>query len=124
MTKEEIIKEAYKNHYWLYSECENAGDGYIFMTEGLDFHNIWEEIPLDKHPYLNKAYRPSSLKGLDDNRGWISLKENGLPNDDSYYFVNIDNHISIKQFNFLQYKYWQECVTHYQPIIKPKPPIY
>lgn len=123
MTKEEIIKEAYKNHYWLYSECDNAGDGYIFMTEGLDFHSIWEEIPLDKHPYLSRAYRPSSLRGIENNNGWIKVESESdikVFNEEMWIKHNDGDILTI----YATKSYLLKNCTHYQRIITPKPPIY
>lgn len=130
MTKQEIIKGKWieligKENFNKIKENVCYDDGRIFeyimedkkiSCKGTIFINNGDNFPDER--------LPKSLQGIENNNGWISLKENRLPIDDNYYFVNIDNHISIKQFHILQYKWWQEYVTHYQPIVKPQPPIY
>lgn len=61
-----------------------------------------------------------------ENNGWIKIEsQDDLPKEDSYYYVvykngNVSNGpISLKILTDNNY-----IITHYQPIIKPKPPIY
>jgi len=112
-------------------------NGYLNFTSTKEYHSYNNIYPnkfmvKDYNPYKNGAdshvqnisIRPVTLHKLENNNGWISLKESGLPVDDNYYFVVIDNHISIKQFHIIQYKWWREYVSHYQPITKPKNPLF
>ena len=132
MTKQEKIQEAYGNgSTWNILKNNTDTDGWCRneafapntdLLDLLDLDNIERFVKSDIQG--NLIFRPKSLQGIENNNGWISLKENGLLNDDAYYFVNIDNNISIKQFHIIQYKWWEKYVTHYQTITKPQPPIY
>lgn len=63
-----------------------------------------------------------------DNNGWIKIEsENDLPKEGmTNYLVCIDNEPSIHPYNLKQLLmlFEDRMITHYQPIIKPKPPIY
>jgi hypothetical protein len=82
--------------------------------------------------------RPTSLFGIEHNEGWIKIEnDKDLPNDsdDVEFFVIIDgvvttrvfykgNFVNDYQLNIEEYDDLPTQPTHYQPIIKPKPPIY
>lgn len=77
--------------------------------------------------------RPKSLKGIENNNGWIKIEsEYDLAKDHyKYSFVyncteNIISSInnSIVRNDQLHELFLESDITHYQPIIKPKPPIY
>lgn len=121
-SKEQKIKEAYGDCWDSFNltskKCALNNNGWI--SQILD-HAPDNELDLE---FQNQTFRPKSLQGIENNNGWISLSEKGLPKDDSFYFVIIDGFISIKQFHIIQYKWWKEYVSHYQPIEKPKSPLY
>jgi len=75
------------------------------------------------------AWRPASLKNLENNNGWISiLSEADLPKDDKVAFFTKrqdSDEIAIEFYSqgcFTQY--YKSPVTHYQSIIKPNLPLY
>lgn len=64
----------------------------------------------------------------ENNNGWIKIEsENDLPKENGEYWTIRKNGIMIKEHFYLSnplnwIKYYN--VTHYQPVIKPQPPIY
>lgn len=74
-------------------------------------------------PYV----RPSSLKGIDNNNGWIRIEsEDDLPKESGmYHTYYADGVVSSRYFN-KEKNDWttNPKATHYQPIKKPLPPIY
>jgi len=68
-------------------------------------------------------YRPKSLQGIETNNGWIRLQgiANEITTDKDIYILNKLGEIEINlSGDYLEIGY----ATHYQPIIKPQPPIY
>lgn len=132
MTKEEKIKEAY-------------GEDYKFIKDFLIGNGFFdgecdELIQLRRKLYINggidikiidevQFVRPKSLQGIENNNGWIKVEsEDDLPKEnEKHYWTIAENDKNIKErwFNkfFNEYK-GEGKVTHYQPIKKPKPPIY
>lgn len=135
MTKEEKIKEAYREDYKFINEFL-IGNGFfdgecddlihlrrkLYKNGGVDI-KIIDEV---------QFVRPKSLEGIENNNGWIKVEsEADLPKShlDVYMFDEINN-ISFGFWDNLQMcfkdRFGQEYqfITHYQPIEKPKPPIY
>lgn len=118
-TKEEVIKEAWDFAY----NPHIYDDGWFDM-------NCLEYVPnmssfLDKieHEFKGKFVRPKSLQGIENNEGWIKL--NGIVNEidfdgDIFIYTKYGNIELLTQKDFLPINY----ATHYQKIIKPKPPLH
>lgn len=125
MTKEEKIKEAYGFiNEWI---CGNGWASY-FTDEG------WEGgvEPFGEYDIRNKTddyfeWRPKSLQGIENNNGWIKIEsEADLPKEDGFYYV-VDSetgNITDRFFSCDDNGYFYAFSSHYQPIQKPKPPIY
>lgn len=123
-SKEQKIKEAY-GEYWF--EVRRFVNEHGWFDKNSLYNNwfTFKYSDFDVQMIHKEDFCiPKSILGIENNNGWISISEKGLPKDDSYYFVVIDGFISIKQFHIIQYKWWQEFVSHYQEIEKPKPPLY
>lgn len=88
-------------------------------------------ITLDKE--MNKPmtgiFRPKSLRGLENNKGWFELPaKNMLPH--GWYWIRVKHPVTLIE-DMLTY-HLKDGVgiipfsfgTHYQPIEKPNPPIY
>lgn len=74
-------------------------------------------------------FRPITLKNIETNNGWISIEsEEDLPKDYeiSYHAWNSegDRDYYVANMWTIINRYHLGSVTHYQPIEKPKPPIY
>ncbi len=122
MTKEEIVRKAYEE---------------IGLFSGLANENGWKNsdvIPKDKKHLFDNTNcgnsRPKSLQGIENNNGWIKIEsEDDLPKADGWYWVRINGCEPTYQREFstdmIFNKYcWIKEYTHYQPIVKPEPPIY
>jgi len=124
MTKEETIDSAYGN--------------YADISKGLRDENGW--IPIgcyytyfpqnSERSECGWFERPKFLQGIENNNGWIKIEsEEDLPT------TEIDCHI-IYNNNLMTFSVWDNVLkgfyigivkqnpTHYQPIIKPQPPLY
>ena len=134
-TKEEVIKE----DWVLFGVDSNESyDGWIsaeyvpeeaILSGMLDLKNFRTSTDYDE-PF----YRPKSLQGIESNNGWISINsEKDLPSED------LDVHIVFKKDggNFQTFGVWDKRLnsfwsgamkidipTHYQPIVKPNPPLH
>ena len=129
MTKEEKIKEAWgealKGAY-----CDE--NGWSLMGAFLSEYKIEYDSVLNND---RNYYRPKSLQGIENNNGWIKIEsEADLPKEtiDCFFYDNVEKAVvcgnynsDFKKFNWSAFFVeWSEQITHYQPINKPKPPIY
>lgn len=132
MTKEEKIKEAY---FKLFNEesLSEKEERFDALKSFIDSHG-WLSgslVGVDKNllDFSGHEERPKSLQGIENNNGWIKI-ESGLPKSFSgNYFVYDGINIFIASMSGLQFRCARThrvCpeITHYQPIQKPKPPIY
>ena len=122
MTKQEKIQEAY-GKYWevVYEYVDKNGWCSAY----------WKTKTYFQTEFTSEKWRPKSLQGIEDNNGWIKIEsEADLPkNDDDYWVMTnikddevqqLSNLIVIRCLNLEK----NIKVTHFQPIEKPKPPIY
>jgi hypothetical protein len=124
--KEKIVQSAYGNLYEKYKININKYSGFTdTKEEKLGFSPLSDEIEYLDFTCSN-LWRPISLKGIENNNGWI----------------RIDNKQSIEKINYVGWAFIRVCreniediyceyvansigyfyATHYQPIIKPKSP--
>lgn len=141
--KEEVIKEAW-GKYWdnmphELKEISINNNGWIQGRDciqylGVDF-SYSDELDTDMLHYGVSKQRPKSLQGIEDNNGWIRIEsEEDLPKDVGSYLIQYEfksGHKAITCVDFDGQTFWHfgsifriELVTHYQPIVKPKPPLY
>lgn len=127
MTKEERIKEAWVNQvgYKRYNALkeELVLDGFLFYQPS-DLIEVDTKI-IDGLPF----YRPKSLQGIENNNRWIKIEsKKDLPkNHIPCHFLYENNVITgyyNGRFNFGTLYVEAMFVTHYQPIEKPKPPLF
>lgn len=135
MTKDELIKEAWglildtlNNEeaidYILSNEGYLIDEKFMYTTEDIVF---WCGIELKKHPFDNHKYRPKSLQFIEDNNGWIKIEsEEDLPKIEMQDCFIMDKTLGVivGRFTLSEKNIWLENATHYQPIEKPKPPIF
>ena len=130
MTKQEKIQEAYGEHYEMVKNHIDE-NGWIdtqtfsFSRKGIDF----EQYKKRSNTYLGFYNRPKSLQGIEYNNGWIKIEsENDLPKESGMYWTFIiGKEVVANTFNTFgnnEFTFDNGVVTHYQPIEKPKPPIY
>ncbi|CAI9673429.1 MULTISPECIES: hypothetical protein [Elizabethkingia] len=140
--KEQAIKAAYGEYYKDYRRFIDE-NGFIYQSDlffpetGMKKDGVEAEIISveKKHKWSNIKWRPMSLQGLENNRGWTRIEsEEDLPKDD--YFGNLFEvgfldesgffHHDKKRCSFksLKWMYEKKLITHYQLVEKPKPPIF
>ena len=125
--KQKAIREAY-GEYW--GEIKDViNENGWFDTTKYSNGNILAKIEiyldLDYKSYHRAICRPKSLKGIEDNNGWIRINDDSdLPSVfyDDYWVINKAGKIFQVIYNNPQN--WLDNITHYQLIIKPNPPIY
>ncbi|WP_126654081.1 hypothetical protein [Chryseobacterium aureum] len=125
MTKEDKIKDAYGEYYIKDNIDEDGWSNTVAQ-------GILNAIPCDAKEMLivygnpEWWYRPKSLHGIENNNGWIKIEsEEDLPKEScNYWIMQSDNRIqTMKEYDDNK-KYFNITATHYQPIEKPKPPLY
>ena len=76
----------------------------------------------------NELVRPESIYRIELNNGWIRIEsEDDLPKVQDSFYVCFKNGEIIQRYFIPNNKHSKEDwrnITHWQPIIKPKPPIY
>jgi hypothetical protein len=139
MTKQEAIQKAYGKH-WEIMKDNIDDNGYYSWTDTKSFFSI-DNLDFTTSKDGLKLI-PKSLQGIENNNGWIKIEsEEDLPknSDDIEFFVAFKENTSFivstrvfykgkfvndYQINIQEYDDLHEQPTHYQPIIKPEPPIY
>lgn len=126
MKKEEKIKEAWGELWNSFNDsakkCALDNDGHVasILQNGLnkDFTEFDTALV---------SWRPKSLKGIENNNGWIKIEsEDDLPKKGSNCYFILKNGVSgiFVDLDDSEYLTLRNRGTHYQPIVKPKPPIY
>lgn len=132
MTKQEVIKQAYGEYWDKVKDFVNE-NGWCDVSMYSMIKNIKPEFSEIENEIGQFDIRPISLKGIENNNGWIKIEsENDLPKDDytlCHYIVN--GKIEIGEYMNLHFDrpkqnelFYYKSVTHYQPIVKPQPPLY
>lgn len=136
MTKEEKIKEAWGIHF---DKMEKRGKEQALEDNGYCHKNyVNSEIyfEIESLPYPdNEFIRPKSLNGIENNNGWIKIEsESDLPKLTIEYYVLKNGSLTTAYYrgnnrwiipeNDFPKTTEIHKITHYQPIEKPKPPIY
>ena len=129
MTKQEAIKQAYGEHWDVVKDYVDKNGWVGQYSAPIDISKLIECDLSD----IGYYWRPISLQGIEDNNGWIKIEsEKDLPKDniECHFIIKENNkvtqigryHVGAKSFNVGTI--WFNEVAHYQPIAKPKPPIY
>jgi len=126
MTKEEKIKEAWGKNYEEFKEHIDENGWAIYPH--FQKHEMIESVRPLEFQENGSCWRPKSLQGIENNNGWIKIEsEEDLPKNSGHYLIMVNNEVKIDLWVNYQNKFelWNKnSVTHYQPIEKPKPPIY
>jgi hypothetical protein len=114
------LKVSERDYHYKYNTSlvgDFNGKGYNPMQKIKDY----EANPT---PYF---VRPKSLEGIEKNNGWIKIEsDKDLPKEEGLYFAMRRDKTKVEVINFFfdLSKEFKKIATHYQPITKPKPPIY
>ena len=123
--KQEAIKKAY-GEYWENVKDYVDNDGWI--DNSIPKFTFGQLKNLDLEYKNDVFFRPKSLQGIENNKGWIRIEsKDDLPKEEGNYFiVRNNNEVGTSYFipnNDFSVIDWRD-ITHYQPIEKPKLPIY
>ena len=116
--KQEAIKKAYGENY-IHADINGWIRFGMYVPTDLGIENYDE---------IDGFWRCKSLQGIENNKGWIRIEsKDDLPKEEGNYFIVRNNNevgasyfIPNNDFSVIDWRY----ITHYQPIEKPKPPIY
>ncbi|MGK6342892.1 hypothetical protein ACMGDK_11670 [Chryseobacterium sp. DT-3] len=132
MTKEQKIQEAWGENFEIFKDVitENGWADFKKHYGDRGLMLSFKDTPLEVMDNYDPKYcywkRPIALSGIENNNGWIKIEsEEDLPEESSnYWIMQSDNRIqTMKEYDDNK-KYYNIIATHYQPIEKPKPPIY
>lgn len=125
MTKEEKIKESWGENW---SKISKENQKKALKNNGFVSQYFEDLLTIDKRERKLFEIRPKSLQGIETNNGWVKVEsEDDLPKEkcDLLVYPEFENQFV---FHFYNDKKCKEVLmqnhTHYQPIEKPKPPIY
>ena len=116
--KQEAIKKAY-GEYYIHADI----NGWIRF--GM---YVPTDLGIENYDDIDGFWRCKSLQGIENNKGWIRIEsKDDLPKEEGNYFiVRNNNEVGTSYFipnNDFSVMDWRD-ITHYQPIEKPKLPIY
>ena len=116
--KQEAIKKAYGENY-IHADINGWIRFGMYVPTDLGIENYDE---------IDGFWRCKSLQGIENNKGWIRIEsKDDLPKEEGNYFiVRSNNEVGTSYFipnNDFSVMDWRD-ITHYQPIEKPKLPIY
>lgn len=130
MNKEQVIQKAWEdlNISPIPKYCEVTGYAFGYFVNGIDdivsnYGDIIEFIDYDIDSYGTGKFRPKSLEGIEDNNGWIKVPDNNKINCQAdCYAYSRQGYIYLIEEN--EDLFEKGFITHYQPIVKPKKPLY
>lgn len=119
--KQEAIKKTYGENY-IHADINGWIRFGMYVPTDLGIKNYDD---------IDGFWRCKSLQGIENNNGWIRIEsEKDLPKESGLYFGKDYEFGTDMTFFDFETKKWEDSngylqnVTHYQPIEKPKPPIY
>jgi hypothetical protein len=132
MEKQEVIKKAYGDRWeFLKDNVDENG----WFPDSILGDSIWVLSECER-TFINDQlhWRMSSLKGLEDNNGWIKIeREEDLPKNSCSCWIEV-------KYQYTNTPFWYDCtkkcfsfkgiilqaneVTHYIPVEQPKQRIY
>ena len=124
ISKLKAIAKAYGEHWEKVKDFvdENGWFDMKFYDEG----NFEDEF-FDNCDVKNAFIRPKSLAGIENNNGWIKIEsEADLPKKGTSCHVILKSGVTCVFIDLddSEYLTLKNRGTHYQPIVKPEPPIY
>lgn len=139
MDKKQAIKEAY-GELWETVKDYVYAEGYVLARDVPGIRDMIGNAEMIIDAPGRPAYRPKSLKGIEDNNGWKRIdSEADLPKMAGTYhvIVSLPSHLKGKtvdkpRLDILHvmpgsgkvWKYYNGLVTHWQLIVEPEKPLY
>ena len=129
MTKQETIAKAYGEHWETVKDFVDENG--LIRYDNYKYFKLFLFDRMVAYDSKGVFWIPKSLKGIENNNGWIKIEsEADLPKESGFYFgKDYEFGTDIMYFDF-ETKKWKDLsgyiqqATHYQPIVKPEPPIY
>ena len=120
--KQEAIKKAY-GEYYIHSDING------WMRFGMYCPT---DLGIENYDEMDGFWRCKSLQGIENNNGWIRIEsEADLPKEGMHHSILLDSecingyrNYDVIVFYEVSSRYRKKEISHYQPIEKPKPPIY
>lgn len=130
--KLEAIKKAYGEFFEECNPDENGWTKYSYCpNESVSISDLYVDFTDNYRNIESELWRPKSLAGVENNRQWIRIEEDGsnLPKEeDEYMFYTVHGKITKNYYNphweITNRKKYLDAYTHYQPIIKPELPLW
>ena len=132
MTKQEIIQKAYGKSYDTVKDYINE-NGFIDCVKNRKISLI-PYFEVSELEFKENEVRPKSLKGIENNNGWVKIYcENDMPQFDCNCFI-IDKKQGMVTGQWMQAPneiedkkaraFWLDKATHYKIIDMPDLPLY
>lgn len=124
--KQAAISNAYGPSYYAIKQFIDD-DGWYKWSEECPVSLVISEFDYNKQ---TDCHRPKDLRGIENNNGWLHIDLENLPKEGFFYMGAFKNdgefYTSYDEVEFDELsEYYFDCgFTHYQPIVKPLPPIY
>lgn len=128
MTKQKAIKEAWEKLGISVNDNVINQNGWMNI-QPIQYERLYDRVDILRLTDHVHRIRPKSLKGIENNNGWIDSKDmSKIPDEYCYcWLLTKDGDIILRECNpdAEGFYGWREVeFTHYQPIIKPEKPIY
>lgn len=129
--KQKAIREAW-GEYWEQVNKYLNEDGIAKRNKETDFLEGLNEIETiySSAGFWHDKFRLKKLCGINDNNGWLSVKEHGLP-EEGEFFICLENVQQQGVWSLASKTFYNpprycsiDKISHYQPVVKPQPPIY
>lgn len=132
MTKEDIIKKAWGKNFENFKDYIDE-NGFVDCVKNRKLSLI-PYFEVSEIEFLGNKSRPKSLKGIENNNGWVKIYcENDMPQFDCNCFI-IDKQKGLVSGLWKQSpneeedkkarSFWLDKATHYMIISEPKLPLY
>lgn len=123
--KQEAIKKAY-GEYFIRADINGWIKFGMHCPSDLDIEDYDEIVD------TIGLWRCKSLQGIENNNGWIKIEsEEDLPKEGMHHSILLDSecingyrNYDVIVFYEVNSRYRKKEISHYQPIEKPKSPIY
>jgi hypothetical protein len=137
MSKLQVIKKAYSTEY---SKCKPDRNGWTYQGKQFcpDTELFKSGVKIEtksverEYNGTNIKWRPKSLNGLENNNGWIPIKDFNLKLKECHIKLKFDGDEFVALFvshkncfvDFDSQQYSLDAVECFIPIVKPKSPHY
>ena len=136
MTKQEVIEKAYGEFWGAVKKWVDENGWFEFDDAKFGLDLFFERGEYDEYTdgyNLEYRQRPKSLRGIENNFGWIKIETvDDLPKEDCHCWI-LDKERGIESGKWVTppaehlekvQQFWLQKATHYQVMDKPESPKY